>query len=231
MGSIEPVGIILRDYKGDETIHYGKEQLEVNSTDGGTQKFIRDDLIAEPVEKTVELDFSGGDMVVTPDDGQVFSSVNIPVPNNLVPENIGEGWNIAGITGTLKGSGGEGMPYTWGTFTRTGSVQTITHGLGVVPDFLMVTEMGSASGYTYTIRTLYGISKAFGTLVNVSLGNVKYYTGSSNYNYLKGEFGGFLDTTANTAFLHNVNETTFNVPAALDAANSTYLWFAVGGLA
>lgn len=58
---------------------YGKEQLEVNSTDGGTQKFIRDDLIAEPVEKTVELDFSGGDMVVTPDDGQVFSSVHAAI--------------------------------------------------------------------------------------------------------------------------------------------------------
>lgn len=98
-----PEGIILRDYKGEETTHYGMEMLEVDTTDGGTELYVRNDLIATPVETTVVLDFSTGDMEVTPADGQVFSKVIIPVPENLKPENIPKDENIAGVVGTLAG--------------------------------------------------------------------------------------------------------------------------------
>lgn len=62
---------------------------------------------AETVETTVALDFSDGDMVVTPEDGQSFSAVTIPKPENLSPENIAEGVEIAGVMGALAGGGME----------------------------------------------------------------------------------------------------------------------------
>lgn len=47
MADENQVGIILRDYKGNETVHYGKERLEVDTTDGGTVGFVREDLVAD----------------------------------------------------------------------------------------------------------------------------------------------------------------------------------------
>ena len=57
--------------------------------------------------KEVLLDFSGGDMEVVPTTGNVISKVTIPQPENLLPENIAEGVNVAGIVGVLAASGGD----------------------------------------------------------------------------------------------------------------------------
>lgn len=57
-------------------------------------------------EKTVELDFSEGDMTVEPSKGKLLSSVDIPKPANLVPENIAKDIEVAGIMGTHEGGGG-----------------------------------------------------------------------------------------------------------------------------
>ena len=56
--------------------------------------------------KEVLLDFSGGDMEVVPTTGNVISKVTIPQPENLLPGNIAEGVNVAGIVGVLAASGG-----------------------------------------------------------------------------------------------------------------------------
>lgn len=61
---------------------------------------------AEEVETSVALDFSGGDMEVTPNEGEAFSKVTIPQPETLVAENIAEGVTVAGIEGTHSGGGG-----------------------------------------------------------------------------------------------------------------------------
>lgn len=63
----------------------------------------------DPVETEVTLDFSEGDMEVVPDAGKLFSKVSIPVPENLIPENIAKDVIVAGITGTHEG-GGEAIP-------------------------------------------------------------------------------------------------------------------------
>ena len=62
----------------------------------------------ESVETEVNLDFSNGPMEVTPEAGTVFGKVNIPVPENLIPENIVKGVTIAGIKGESEGGGGGG---------------------------------------------------------------------------------------------------------------------------
>lgn len=57
------------------------------------------------VETSVDLDFSAGDMEVTPNEGEAFSKVTIPQPDTLVAGNIAEGVTVAGILGTLASGG------------------------------------------------------------------------------------------------------------------------------
>lgn len=87
--------------------------------------------------ETVALDFSGGDMTITPAAGQVLSGLTIPKPETLIPENIKDGVNIAGILGTLA-AGGETKVET-GKFANdlSGTMFTTTHSLGAVPDLVL----------------------------------------------------------------------------------------------
>ena len=61
----------------------------------------------DPVDTEISLDFSAGSMEVTPGAGTLFNKVNIPVPVNLVPENIVKGVTIAGIEGESEGGSGD----------------------------------------------------------------------------------------------------------------------------
>lgn len=94
--------LVLLDNQGIEQHLTGVKGLKVLTTGGAEQTFIA----GEAVEKTVNLDFSSGDMEVTPDDGKMFSKVNIPKPETLMPEHISKGVNIAGVVGTLTSGGG-----------------------------------------------------------------------------------------------------------------------------
>lgn len=57
---------------------------------------------------TINLDFSDGNMSVLPDGNKLFSKVDIPKPNNLTPENIALGIDVAGVVGTLAAGGSGG---------------------------------------------------------------------------------------------------------------------------
>lgn len=65
--------------------------------------------ISIPVEEevVVEADFSTGDMIVEPEEDTAFSKVTIQKPDNLLPENIVKGVDIAGIIGEFEGSSGD----------------------------------------------------------------------------------------------------------------------------
>ena len=99
-------GIILRDRNGDEQTYEGVTAIEVDTTDGGTQIFSKGEVVEKTMEQS-EVDFSGGDIVVTPDENTLFSSVTIQIPESLKPENIAKDVVVAGITGTHDGGGGE----------------------------------------------------------------------------------------------------------------------------
>ena len=98
-------GIVLKDRNGNNIEYPGVNHIKVKTTDGATKDFIA----RTPVETTVDLDFSGGAMEVNPESEELFSKVNIPVPENLNPENIAEGVNIAGIVGTRKSGKAESV--------------------------------------------------------------------------------------------------------------------------
>lgn len=92
--------IVLKDRDCNDVTHEGVVGVKMLTADGNIQKF----LPGEVQEKTVELDFSAGDMEVIPDEGRLLTKVGIPKPVDLVPGKIAEGEYIAGVgPGTHKG--------------------------------------------------------------------------------------------------------------------------------
>ncbi len=95
--------IVLKYFSNEEKKYSGVEILELITSDGGTQWFSK----GEAVENVpISLDFSGGDQTVIAPEGTLVKSAVIIKPENLVPENIADGENVAGILGTHKGGGG-----------------------------------------------------------------------------------------------------------------------------
>lgn len=108
----EESGVIVKDRNGNDVEHVGATAVRVRTLDGSTKDFVDGDTIPEPVETTVELDFSAGDMVVLPGVKKVFSKVSIQMPETLIPENIAEGVDVAGIIGTKGGGAANRVDYT-----------------------------------------------------------------------------------------------------------------------
>ena len=105
--------VVLKDRNGTDVQHPGVEQIQVITADGGTKNFVPSDSVPVSVEKTIDPDFSAGDMVVMPEDGQVFSGVTVTKPENLKPENIPVGINIAGVDGAREEASGGGGNTPW----------------------------------------------------------------------------------------------------------------------
>ena len=164
---------------GNDNTYEGVTAVKLNQDDGSTQIFSK----GEAVEKEIALDFSTGDMAVA-EENKLFSTVTIPKPENLVPENVAKGVDIAGIIGAMA-AGGE-LKINCGKISTAGAV-TIEHGLGVVPDIIIVNGGAIKGCLTYAI----GFSSAlqakidglFGSLGNcsgfyayITSGNVKEFS-------------------------------------------------------
>lgn len=218
--------VITENWDGSTEVHPGVESVSLETEDGGEKEFILKDLVAEPVEKEVELDFSGGNMVVVPEDGQAFSAVNIPVPANLIPENIAEGVNIAGIIGALAAGGG--MVVAGGTFTGNGGIYTLKHNMGVVPDFIYVECMSTIPGNTTYFIEGFAMSTAF----KESSGYRRFGSIQAGNNYTQSES---IETTNEKMFIRNANENTITIGRtngnySVYTYNAQHYWFAIGGL-
>lgn len=154
--------IVLKDMNGNDVFYDGVTAVKLNLSNGSKQIFSK----GEAADKTVELDFSAGDMDVAESD-KLFSTVTIPKPTNLIAENIAEGVDIAGIIGTLAGGGGSGnFKFASAKISTAGAVE-ITHNLGVVPDVIVVQMDGKYKGSLYyatwfspTLCTAIGASRS-----------------------------------------------------------------------
>lgn len=93
------VDIVLKDRNGTDITYPGIKAVKLNTADGGTQTFIA----AESAEKTVEADFSTGNMAVKPDAGTLLSKVTVTKPDTLIASNIKNGVEVAGVTGQFIG--------------------------------------------------------------------------------------------------------------------------------
>ena len=183
----------------------------------------------EVTEVSVTPDFSAGDMEIVPEDGKVFSKVGVLKPANLLPENIAEGVNIAGIVGALTSGGGALCAY--GNLTGTGGDVTIQHDLGVAPDlFLIWTNAGTL---IHTNRNIYfaaGLSAAFLEKTGAPSGQWYFAVSQANIsNWSKP-----IDTAPSNFPLHDANENTIIVGGGNNYCwlnnGRAYNWIAVAGL-
>lgn len=233
----------------------GEENFETNvlrlpTTDGGTRDFVE----GTPVEKTVELDFSGGDMTVIPGEGELFSKVLIPVPAGLAPENIPDGVTIAGIVGTLIASAPKEIKYASGSIPSRSADYTVEHGLGVTPDIVIVYTAGNQAASTKNVvRIFIGLSSAMAAAIGNTMycyyGSTAYGTTvSSKYYYgygadlvtpgLMGAASALIDTTSNGWYsvVREADDSKFvltysTLTLALTTLSSLqYNWIAIGGL-
>lgn len=79
-------------------------ELRVPTSGGKFQSFIGGVRTNKTLHSN-EVNFSTGDIVITPRKGEVFGTVTVPKPPALLPENIMAGVTIAGVDGTAKGGG------------------------------------------------------------------------------------------------------------------------------
>ena len=153
----EEVGIILKDRDGNDVEHMGVNIIEVPTTDGGVQEFVA----GEVVERTINPNFSDGDIEVAPDEGQFLSKVTIVKPINLSPENILKDVAIAGVVGTLESGGDdEFTPYANGANNKTWRIENIlpymfySNSTLTREVFTNVSKIGSSAFYSAKITSV-----------------------------------------------------------------------------
>lgn len=95
--------IVLKQRDGSTQEYPGSLPIAVPKPDGSLQVYTA----GEAVSKTVEPDFSGGDMAVEIPEGELVTGLTVKKPDTLVPENISKGVTVAGVTGTAEGGTAE----------------------------------------------------------------------------------------------------------------------------
>lgn len=223
--------IVLKNRNGVDVQYPGVERIKVNTVDGEVAEFVNSATLPEVVENVpIELDFSAGDQALDAPDGMLIKSAFIQKPDTLIPENIAEGVNIAGIVGALAGGGGAKILV--GSYSPTGAgVETITHGLGVVPDMILVwsgvyndSKLSRAFGVTTAIKNMFtGYSTwpsyyLVGTAAATAIKNTVPITGMENRTV--------------GPDIHNVTAESFSVGSATYPliTGYSYHWIAIGGL-
>ena len=216
--------IVLKDRNGSPVQYPGVERIKVNTVDGEAVEFVDSAVIPEVLENLpIALDFSGGNQTVTAPDGMVVKSAIIQHPANLIPENIAEGVNIAGIVGAFKGGGAK---VATGTIaTEQTSSTTITHDLGVIPDLILVVPtymQGMGANY---IRFLCGASETLRKIVEIPM--VRVVTNSSGLaSYLT-----YSAPITGTNIIGGATTTTFTIKAGTNAILAEGVpWIAIAGL-
>lgn len=227
---VEDKGVIVKDRTGADVEHIGAVGVRVRALDGGTKEFVDADALPSSVETSVDLDFSAGDMEVSPGDGKVFSKITIPTPATLIPDNIAEGVNIAGIIGSFGDS--SKIKIAIGIDTSTSVGRVIQHGLGVVPDiiYLQSTSLSRTSEATVYFSS-FSVTRKFKELSGLSFDSGCFNCTSTGTQRLSRYTA---DIEADSAYpLCNVNENSFQ------AGSYTYgrfypgaevYWIAIGGL-
>lgn len=139
--------IVLKSRDGNPINYPGVTSVKLNTVGGEVVEFIDPNTVPGNVEMTIDPDFSDGDMVVTPEEGTVFSNVTVTKPGTLIPENIAEGVDIAGIVGTLvAGSTDSSIKTFGGSVTLSGStVARASVNFGFLPNVLIVYHSGNAT--------------------------------------------------------------------------------------
>lgn len=161
---------------------------------------------------TVDLAMANGDQIIEPSEGKALSKVTVTKPETLVPENIAEGVDIAGIIGTLAAGGGNVKIEV--VELKSDSVVTgankMAHNLGAIPDIIVMKRLSAQ--YKSCINFAFGFSKAFSELTGKALVSCVEYRSSSNQTtpVIKQSTSGFDEITSAIGF-HSVTNTEFSI--------------------
>lgn len=175
----------------------------------------------------IELDFTTGNQGIVAPDGMAVKSAIIQKPDTLIPENIADGVNIAGIVGALAaGGGGGGAKTAVGTYAASSNAQTITHNLGVVPDVVICTSAANYTGFaTAKYFMVFAISSALSNLYpDFPTQATIYYHASLGVRYFAAK-NCPADTT-DDHYIRMANETTFGLLGGVQDG----FWIAIGGI-
>lgn len=169
-------------------------------------------------------DFSDGDMRATVPDGYLARSAVVKRPKTLVPENVAEGVDIAGVVGALAAGGAK---IAVGTITGTGEPEILVHGLGVIPDVFAIYR-SIAGGY---LRNAVGFSAKMIELTNFPAG--QWFVADTSPN--SGNQSAYIETISQTMPFHDANAQTIIVGGSNSQTrclkpDSVYNWIAIGGL-
>lgn len=223
---VDDAPIVLKDRDGSPVAYAGVERVHMMNGDGEVVEFIPAESVPQALEDIpVELDFSGGDQTILAPDGFLVKSAVLKKPEALVPENIAEGVNIAGVIGALAGGSGGGGNVAVGSFVGVpNTVRTIEHGLGVVPDIVgrsVVTYGAAAVG---TERISLGISAKLKAKFGCDFGRNYYRKAPTNY------ASSILEDTIENSTGNPYATDTFVRFDSNEADGLTYIWFAIAGL-
>lgn len=210
--TVKESGLVTENYDGSQIVHPGVETVSLYNTEGGIEMFVHDSLVAEPVETTVDVDWSGGDMIVTPEAGKVFSKILLPKPETAIPDNIRDGVNLSGILGAMKaGSGGGGDLVGEGKFisvNNNGDKPTISHNLGVIPDLVIAYTLNLTANYPFVILASNRIS--FPTQNTSPANTAIVYTGTGVSTV--GESGGNgIESADSTCLIYGATDSTISI--------------------
>lgn len=132
--------------------------------------------VPETEELTAPADFSAGDMVLVPAEGKYLERATVQMPTTLIPENIAEGVDIAGIIGSFIG--GRDIKIASGTLSATSSSYNLSHGLGTLPDIVILSAPNAAPS-TGGIEVNIGFLKAFARAHGIKVNRMVIYVNSS----------------------------------------------------
>lgn len=190
-------------------------------------------------ELPIGLDFTEGNQRIEAPDGTLVKSAVLLKPDNLKPENIAEGVDIAGIIGTFAsgggGSGGEMLLKTGSWKPADETVQTIEHGLGVVPDFVLVHCNTTAQLSALPEGKSYILMGGGTTSALADKGLRSFYALYKDGYLTVGRYG-MHDLAGNEEWLgipYGATATTFNVGASPSGEgvplmpDKTYYWVAI----
>ena len=227
--------IVLKQRDGTKKECPGNLPIAIPTTDGEMKVYTA----GEASRKSVSANFASGDMVIEPDEGTVLSQVTVKKPSTLIPGNIKEGVNIAGILGTLAagGSGGSAK-VAFSTFpTLSAGVQTVefSHDLGTVPD-LVVGICKAQTVSTAGAYILIGYSTKFAKKIGQSAAPQRLLTkNGSNVLAMNGTMAIDADSTTTTAKMITATASkvyfgTTHMSSLSLAPLSDGYWFAISGL-
>lgn len=203
------------------TIEKPETLLPENIRSGTEVAGVTGEFIGDTEEVTVELALADGNQEVVPSaDGKVISSVTITKPGTLVPENIAEGVDIAGIVGTLvAGGGSSGIVSHYATFTGGSdhTSQVITHNLGVIPDLVFMYSKAITNGYPSVCVGMSTAAKNAGIQFPLNLLVFRTSAGMSYRTYTTG-----IDGTATGLPINNANDTKVTI-SAINSTNGFFM--------